>query len=87
MKNASLYRRMFDVPAGMKGNRSGCTLAAWNYQAWVWVNSRFAGTRIGGNVAFNLRYHVVLRAGANELVVRAFDDTASGRQPNGQADA
>mgnify|MGYP000962071585 CR=1 FL=1 len=52
MKNV-WYRRMFDVPAGMKGQRVRLHFGGVDYQAWVWVNGRFAGTHVGGNVAFN----------------------------------
>ena len=83
MKNI-WYRRQFDLPAGMKGKRVQLHFGAVDYQAWVWVNGQLAGSHVGGNVAFTFDVTKFLRAGQNELVVRAFDDTTSGKQPTGK---
>jgi hypothetical protein len=83
MKNV-WYRRMFDVPGAMKGKRIRLHFGGVDYQAWVWVNGRLVGSHVGGNVGFNFDVTAFLRDGQNELVVRAFDDTASGRQPTGK---
>lgn len=83
MKNV-WYRRHFEVPASMKGKRVRLHFGGVDYQAWVWVNGHLVGSHIGGNVGFNFDITPFLRAGANELVVRAHDDTASGRQPTGK---
>jgi hypothetical protein len=83
MKNV-WYRRMFDVPGGMKGKRIRLHFGGVDYQAWVWVNGHLVGSHVGGNVGFNFDVTPFLRDGQNELVVRAFDDTASGRQPTGK---
>lgn len=83
MKNV-WYRRMFEVPASMKGKRVRLHFGGVDYQAWVWVNGQLAGTHVGGNVGFNFDITPFLRAGQNELVVRAYDDTASGKQPTGK---
>lgn len=78
------YRRMFEVPAGMKGKRVRLHFGAVDYQAWVWVNGNLIGSHVGGNVSFAFDITRYLRTGSNELVVRAFDDTSSGRQPTGK---
>jgi len=88
------YRRAFEVPAGwnFKSQSSNLKLpqrvrlhfGAVDYQAWVWVNGHAVGTHVGGNVGFNFDITPFLRAGSNELVVHAFDDTASARQPTGK---
>lgn len=83
MKNV-WYRRMFEVPASMKGQRVRLHFGGVDYQSWVWVNGKLAGTHVGGNVGFNFDITALLREGQNELVVRAFDDTASGKQPTGK---
>jgi len=83
MKNV-WYRRMFTVPANMKGQRVRLHFGGVDYQAWVWVNGKLVGSHIGGNVAFNFDITPFLRDGQNELVVRAFDDTGSGKQPTGK---
>jgi hypothetical protein len=78
------YRRHFELPPAMKGQRIRLHFGGVDYQAWVWVNGQLAGTHTGGNVAFALEITALLREGPNELVVRAFDDTTSGRQPTGK---
>lgn len=78
------YRRSFDLPAGMKGRRVRLHFGAVDYEARVWVNGRLAGTHVGGNVSFALEITPWLRDGANEIVVKAHDETASGRQPTGK---
>jgi len=78
------YRRMFEVPARMEGQRVLLHFGGVDYQSWVWVNGQLAGTHVGGNGAFAFDITRLLQKGGNELVVRAFDDTASGRQPTGK---
>lgn len=78
------YRRSFELPPGMNGKRIRLHFGAVDYQAWVWVNGHAAGNHIGGSVAFNFDITKFLRPGSNEVVVRVFDDTASGRQPTGK---
>jgi len=83
MKNV-WYRRQFEAMVGMKGKRVRLHFGGVDYRAWVWVNGQLAGEHTGGNVAFSFDITKLLREGANELVVRAFDDTASGCQPTGK---
>jgi beta-galactosidase/beta-glucuronidase len=83
MKNV-WYRRHFEVPASMSGKRVRLHFGGVDYQTWVWVNGQLAGSHIGGNVSFAFDITKLLRSGQNEVVVRAFDDTASGRQPTGK---
>ena len=78
------YRRMFEVPAAMKGQRVLLHFGGVDYQSWVWVNGNLAGTHVGGNVSFACDITRFLRDGSNEVVLRAFDDTSSGRQPTGK---
>ena len=78
------YRRMVEIPESMKGKRVRLHFGGVDYQSWVWLNGHLVGSHLGGNVAFNFDITRFLRGGANELVVRAFDDTASGRQPTGK---
>lgn len=83
MKNV-WYRRHFELPPAMKGKRVRLHFGGVDYQAWVWVNGQLAGSHVGGNVGFAFDVTRFLRDGPNELVVRAFDDTGSGRQPTGK---
>jgi len=90
MKNV-WYRRAFEVPAAMReamrdGGRVLLHFGGIDYKATVWINGNLAGGHTGGNVSFSLDITRLLRAdgAANEIVVRALDDTASGNQPTGK---
>ena len=78
------YRRVFELPTSMKDKRVRLHFGGVDYQAWVWVNGQLAGSHVGGNVAFNFDITPFLRDGTNEVVVRAFDETASGKQGTGK---
>jgi hypothetical protein len=78
------YRRSLEIPESMKAKRIRLHFGGVDYQAWVWLNGHLVGSHIGGNVSFNFDITPYLRDGANELVLRAFDDTASGHQPTGK---
>ena len=90
MKNV-WYRRAFEVPAAMRdalrdGQRVLLHFGGVDYRTWVWINGSLVGEHIGGDISFSFDITPFLRAdgGANEIVVHAFDDTASGRQPTGK---
>jgi hypothetical protein len=78
------YRRTFEVPAAMKGQRVRLHFGGVDYKTWVWVNGQSVGSHVGGSAAFNFEITKALRPGANELVVKVFDDTASAKQPAGK---
>lgn len=78
------FRRSFEVPAAMKGQRVRLHFGAIDYQAWVWINGQPVGSHIGGDVSFAFDITRFLKPGANELVVHAFDDTPGGNQPTGK---
>ncbi|MDD4869130.1 MAG: glycoside hydrolase family 2 TIM barrel-domain containing protein [Kiritimatiellae bacterium] len=78
------YRRMFDIPASMKGKRIRLHFGAVDYKAWVYINGQPVGTHIGENVAFNFDITKFLKDGSNELVVRVLDDMTTGLQPAGK---
>jgi len=78
------YRRKFELPAAMQRQRVRLHFGGVDYHSWVWVNGTLVGSHVGGNVAFAFDITGALRPGANEIVVRAFDETASGRQPTGK---
>ncbi len=78
------YRRAFEVPAAMRGQRVLLHFGGVDYQTWVWVNGQRVGTHVGGDVSFSFDITKYLHDGSNEVVVHAFDDTASGDQPTGK---
>ena len=78
------YRRTFELPAAMRGQRVLLHFGAVDYQAQVWLNGQRGGTHVGGDTAFAFDITKLLRAGSNELVVQVFHDVASGKQPTGK---
>jgi len=78
------YRRAFTIPAEWKDQRILLHFGAVDYEAMVWVNGQLAGSHRGGYVPFQLDITALLRAGENELVVGALDDTRSPLQPTGK---
>lgn len=79
------YRRSFTVPAEWKSPRIRLHIGACDWRTQVWVNGTRMGEHTGGNVSFFFDITSVLnRGGENTVVVHAFDDTASGKQPLGK---
>jgi hypothetical protein len=78
------YRRAFEIPAAMQGKRVLLHFGGVDYQTWVWVNGQRVGSHAGGDVSFSFDITKFLHNGSNEVVVHAFDDTASGNQPTGK---
>ena len=78
------YRRSFELPSGWDGCRVLLHFGAVDYEATVWVNGRKLGSHMGGYSAFRFEATDALKPGANTVVVRAYDDTRSGRQPKGK---
>ena len=78
------YRRVFEVPSAMRDQRVLLHFGGVDWQTWVWINGRRVGSHVGGDVSFSFDITKFLRDGSNEIVVRAFDDTASGNQPTGK---
>ena len=78
------YRRTFEVPPAMQGQRVRIHFGGVDYKAWVYINGQLAGTHIGESAAFNFDITKVLKTGANEVVVKVLDDMWSGLQPRGK---
>jgi hypothetical protein len=78
------YRRKVELPATMQGRRVRLHFGGVDYQCWVYVNGRLAGTHTGENAAFACEITEFLKAGPNELVVHVFDDLRSGTQVGGK---
>jgi hypothetical protein len=78
------YRRMFEVPAGMKGKRLLLHFGAVDWHAKVWLNGQFVGQHKGGYCPFSFEVTPLVREGANELVLHVIDNTTSGMQATGK---
>lgn len=77
------YRRTFTLPDSFAGGRTLLRFGAVDYTAQVWVNGTEAGSHRGGHVPFAIDATRFLRAGTNEIVVRA-EDTEDPQQPRGK---
>ena len=82
--NAVWYRRTFELPGSWKGKRIFLHFGAVDYECRAWVNGTPAGQHYGGSVSFAFEITDAIEAGANELVVYAFDDVRSDVQPSGK---
>ena len=76
------YRRTFDLKE--KGGRVILHFGACDYKTTVWINSKEAGSHIGGYVSFSFDITDFVKAGENTLTVRAEDYLRTGRQPSGK---
>ncbi len=78
------YRRHFPLPEEWKGKRVLLHFGAVDYETTVWVNGERAGFHRGGYSSFTFEITHLLKAGENQLAVRAVDDTRSPLQPSGK---
>jgi hypothetical protein len=78
------YRRQFEIPPAMRGQRLLLNFGAVDYLARVWVNGRIVGEHRGGYSPFACDITGVVREGVNEVVVSANDDLRSNLQPGGK---
>jgi beta-galactosidase/beta-glucuronidase len=78
------YRRHFRLPEEWQGNTVFLHFGAVDYAATVWLNGKLVGRHRGGYSSFSFDITPFLRAGDNELVARADDDTCSPLQPSGK---
>ena len=78
------YRRLFELPAAMRGRRLRLHFGGVDYRAWIYLNGQLAGAHIGGNAAFAMDITRFLKQGSNELVVKVLDDMSTGLQPSGK---
>lgn len=73
-EQALWYRRSFDANK-QSGRRVVLNFEAVDYHATVWVNGQQVGEHIGGNTAFSFDVTDALKEGANQLLVRVWDET------------
>ncbi len=78
------YKRTVTLPESFKGMRTVLHIGACDYFATVWVNGREAGNHRGGYISFAFDITDFLKEGANDITIRAIDDTRSGDQPAGK---
>lgn len=82
------YRREFEVPPDWSEQQQRVILhfGAVDYSARVWVNGDLVAEHEGGHTPFSADITESLRAGVQEVVVRAEDDPHDMQKPRGKQD-
>lgn len=78
------YHRSVKIPADWNGRRVILNFGAVDYRAQVWVNGQAVGTHEGGNTPFAFDITPLVKAGANEITVRAEDPPTDRSIPRGK---
>jgi beta-galactosidase/beta-glucuronidase len=81
------YRRGFETPDLLPGERLLLHFGAVDYVAVVWMNGRPAGRHVGGYVPWTMDITDLLEPGPTQtIVLRADDDPADLAKPRGKQD-
>ena len=78
------YHRSFSVPSDWHQSRIFLCFGGVDYLCEVWVNGRKVGIHSGGSTCFEFEISGYLKAGENDLFVRAEDKIRTGNQPSGK---
>lgn len=78
------YRRQIHMPSGKINGRVLLHFGAVDYEATVYLNGRQLGAHRGGYQSFTFDITDGLEQGDNELIVRAYDPTEHGANPQGK---
>ena len=75
------YRRTIEAPAGWKGRSVLLNFGAVDWEATVFVNGKEVGSYHGGSDPFSFDITGALKDNKGELVVRVWDPTDTGHNP------
>lgn len=78
------YRREFEIPAEHAEKKVVLHFGAVDYEAFVYINSKLAGSHIGGYTSFSFDISHLTSTGKNVVTVCAKDDTRSPLIPRGK---
>ncbi len=78
------YKRSIQIPAAWKGKRVLLKFGAVDYIATVWVNGTEVASHVGGSTPFDTDITDALKAGSNEIRVRAVDPPTDRYVPRGK---
>ena len=78
------YKKTVTPGESITGKRVILHIGACDYQTDVWVDGEHVGTHIGGYVSFSFDITDKIKDNPFTVVIRAIDDTVSGRQPSGK---
>jgi beta-galactosidase/beta-glucuronidase len=82
--SAVWYRREFEIPVEQAGKKVLLHFGAVDYEAFVYINGRLAGSHKGGYTSFSFDITQLLSKGKNIVTVCAKDDTRSPLIPRGK---
>ncbi len=82
--SAVWYRREFEIPAQEADKKVLLHFGAVDYEAFVYINGRLAGTHMGGYSSFSFDITDKLKKGKNVVTVCAKDDSRSLLIPTGK---
>ncbi len=78
------YKRKFSIPEVWSGQRIFVHFGGVDFDSRVWVNDQLLGRHVGGDVPFEYEITKALKTGENEILVYAYDDVFSTKQPLGK---
>ena len=78
------YKRTFNLSDNWNNGRILLHFGAVDYHAKVWINGKYVSFHRGGMTSFAFDITKYVQTGENTVVVKAFDDLRSGKQPSGK---
>ena len=78
------YKKTITPNEDITGKRVILHIGACDYETDVWVDGEHVGAHIGGYVSFSFDITDKIKNAPFTVVIRAIDDTVSGRQPSGK---
>ena len=78
------YKRTFNIKENWNDGRILINFGAVDYFAKIWINGKYVSFHRGGMTHFAFDITDYVNAGENTVIVRAFDDLRSGKQPGGK---
>ncbi len=78
------YKKTVTPNSDIAGKRVILHIGACDYETDIWVDGEHIGTHIGGYVSFSFDITDKIKSNPFTIIIRAIDDTTSGRQPSGK---
>ncbi len=82
--NSVWYKKDIEIPEKWADKNILLHFGAVDYTAKVWINGAFAGKHNGGYTGFYFNITKLLKKGRNTIVLNAFDNVRSFKQPAGK---
>ena len=78
------YKRNFKIPDSWQGLRVFVNFGGVDFDTRVWINKQLVGRHVGGTGSFGFEITNALQKADNEIIVYAYDNTLSDKQPLGK---